>query len=118
MSLFGSGSAMWLVNRERLVLLGGPAAAVLQVAHPTVAMGVVRHSAFRSDALGRLRRTLDAVYAVAFGGEQQLLAVRRGVEEAHRRVRGPGYSAFDPAAQLWVLATLTHASASLFERFV
>ncbi len=35
--LFGPGSMMWYVNRERIVLLSGPAAVTLQVAHPQVA---------------------------------------------------------------------------------
>lgn len=37
--LFSSESAMWRVNRENFVLIGGAAAAILQVAHPAVAMG-------------------------------------------------------------------------------
>lgn len=118
MSHFGNGSIMWLVNRERLVLLGGPAAAVLQVAHPVVALGVAHHSSFTSDTLGRLHRTLEAVYVVAFGTPNQVTKIRQSVAGAHRKVQGSGYSAFDPEAQLWVLATLIQASVGLFERFV
>lgn len=118
MSLFGSDSQMWLINRERLVLLGGPAAAVLQVAHPVVAQGVARHSTFRTDSLGRLQRTLEAVYTVAFGTEGEAARVRREIGVVHAKVRGQGYSAFDPEAQRWVLATLIAASVAMFERFV
>ncbi|GAB4174746.1 MAG: oxygenase MpaB family protein [Terrimicrobiaceae bacterium] len=116
--LFGPGSVTWRVNRERVVLLGGPAAAVLQVAHPVVARGVAAHSRYREDAVGRLSRTLGAVYTVAFGSRDEVERVRREVGRAHARVRGEGYSAFDPGAQLWVLATLIHGSVSLFERYV
>lgn len=109
---------MWRINRERLVLLGGGAAAVLQVAHPQVARGVAAHSRFRTDSSGRLHRTLQAVYTVAFGDSNEVEAVRSGVARAHAAVRGTGYSAFDPEAQLWVVATLIMGSLTNFERFV
>jgi len=109
---------MWTVNRELVVLLAGPAAAVLQAAHPQVARGVARHSKFREDGMGRLRRTLDAVYRVAFGGPGEAEAVRTSVGRAHQAVRGEGYDAFDQGAQRWVLATLVMASATAYRRFI
>jgi uncharacterized protein (DUF2236 family) len=115
---FGPDSMTWKINRERIVLLGGPAAAVLQVAHPQVAMGVSAHSKFRTDTIGRLHRTLEAVYTIAFGSVEEVERVRAGVARAHRAVKGEGYSAFDPDAQLWVLATLIMGSASMYRRFV
>jgi uncharacterized protein (DUF2236 family) len=115
---FGDGSMMWRINRERVVLLAGPAAAVMQVAHPQVARGVAAHSRFREDAGGRLIRTLDAVYAVAFGTREEIAAVRKSVAAAHAKVRGDAYSAFDPDAQLWVMATLIQGSVSMFRRFI
>jgi len=120
-SRFGPDSMTWRLNRERIVLLAGPAAAILQAAHPQVAMGVARHSRFREDTAGRLARTLDAVYAVAFGTEDSVEAVRARVAAAHRPVRGTSpesYSAFDPGAQRWVLATLMMGSISIYRRFV
>jgi uncharacterized protein (DUF2236 family) len=115
---FGDGSMMWRINRERVVLLAGPAAAVMQVAHPQVARGVAAHSRFREDAGGRLIRTLDAVYAVAFGTRDEVAEVRKRVAAAHAKVRGDTYSAFDPDAQLWVMATLIQGSVSMFRRFI
>jgi len=115
---FGPDSMMWRINRERIVLLAGPAAAVLQVAHPQVAMGVAAHSKFRTDSIGRLHRTLEAVYSVAFGTSEEVERVRDGVARAHRPVRGEGYSAFDQDAQLWVLSTLIMGSVNMYQRFV
>lgn len=115
---FGDGSMMWRINRERVVLLAGPAAAVMQVAHPQVARGVAAHSRFREDAGGRLMRTLDAVYAVAFGTREEGAEVRKRVAAAHAKVRGDTYSAFDPDAQLWVMATLIQGSVSMYRRFI
>lgn len=115
---FGLESMMWRINRERVVLLAGPAAAVLQVAHPQVAMGVAAHSKFRADSIGRLHRTLEAVYSVAFGTSDEIEHVRDVVARSHRSVRGEGYSAFDQDAQLWVLATLIMGSVNMYRRFV
>ncbi len=117
-SPFGPDSMMWRINRERVVLLSGPAVAVLQVAHPQVARGVAAHSKFQTDAMGRLRRTLEAVYSVAFGSGEEVEKVRFRVARAHLAVQGEGYSAFDPDAQLWVLATLIMGSVNMYRRFV
>jgi len=117
---FRPGSVMWAVSRERFVLLGGAAAAILQVAHPQVAMGVAAHSRFTEDVMGRLRRTLDAVYAISFGTPEEVAAVRREVARRHGPVRGEvpeRYSAFDPDAQLWVLATLIDGALAMHRRF-
>ena len=85
---FSPDSMMWRINRERVVLLGGASAALLQVAHPQVAMGVAAHSRFHSDSIGRLRRTLDAVYTVAFGNAGEVGRVRAAVARAHGPVQG------------------------------
>ena len=65
--LFGPGSLTWRVNREGVLLLGGGAALVLQVAHPLVAAGVEEHSNYREDPWGRLYRTLDLTTKIVFG---------------------------------------------------
>lgn len=114
---------MWKVNRERITLLGGPAAAVLQVAHPKVARGVAEHSDFRNDSHGRLKRTLAAVYAIAFGTRHEVLRVAEQVHKMHARVKSDGnsgssYSAFDADAQMWVLATLVSGAVGMYEQFV
>ena len=119
-SVFGPDSAIWQINRERALLLGGPCAAILQVAHPQVALGVERHSRFRQDAFGRLRRTLEAVYTVAFGPREEAEQMKARIAAIHRKVRGETpirYSAFSPDAQLWVLATLIQTALDVHERF-
>jgi len=112
---------MWRISREHALLLGGAAAAILQVAHPVVALGVARHSDFRNDTLGRLRRTLDAVYTIAFAPRREVEVMAERVRASHARVRGETprrYSAFSPEAQMWVLATLVQLSVEMYERFV
>jgi len=58
LGFYGPHSVMWRINREAVLLGAGPAALLLQVAHPLIALGVARHSDFRTDPFGRLRRTL------------------------------------------------------------
>ncbi|GGE82850.1 hypothetical protein GCM10011313_01590 [Mycetocola zhadangensis] len=100
------------VGRDALLVAGGGRAILLQIANPGVGRGVAAHSDFASRPLDRLHSTLTYVYAQAFGTDADKRAVTRRVNRAHAPVSAeatldaPGYSAFDPALQLWVAATL------------
>ena len=126
---FPPGSMIRRLARERVLLLYGPTATVLQVAHPLVGAGVRDHSTFESDPLARLHRTLEAVYAITFGTRRDAAAAAGGIARLHARVRGtlePGggdgerafYSAADPELLLWVSATLIACAVEAYERFV
>jgi len=128
--LFPRSSWLRRVSAEPVLLLGGGRALLLEVAHPLVAAGVAEHSDFRSDPFGRLQRTLDALGAIAFGSRDVALQAVRGVERAHRRIRGrlaqdagpfaagTAYSGRDPELVLWVWATLVDTAIVVYERFV
>lgn len=128
--LFGPGSSYWRIGRERVLLLGGQAALLLQLAHPLVAAGVAEHSRFHADPLRRLRATLNATLTVTFGDAAQARAAAGRVAAVHRRVRGQlrtrsgpfpagtPYRARDPATALWVHATLVTTALELFGRLV
>ncbi|MDG2124331.1 MAG: oxygenase MpaB family protein [Verrucomicrobiales bacterium] len=122
--VFTPESEIWRVNRYATGLLFGPAAVLLQIAHPRVAQGVADHSDFQNNALGRLRRTLTTVNSIAFGTVEQAEQMRARLKHVHGQVRGqtsPGmqgaksYSAFEPDLLLWVLATLIDASIKGYE---
>lgn len=120
-SIFPSDSAIWRISREHALVLGGPAAAILQIAHPQVAQGVAEHSDFKNDSLSRLIRTLDAVYTITFSPRAEVEAMAARVRKSHAPVHGDKpmrYSAFSPDAQMWVLATLIQLGTQSFERFV
>lgn len=87
---------------EGSLVLGGGAALLLQLAHPTVAHAVAEHSGFARDPMRRLRHTLAYVYAIGVGSPEVAKAAARWVDAAHRGVPG----ATDPEPQLWVAATL------------
>ena len=122
--LFGPGSMAWRVDRELIVLAGGSCALLMQAAHPVVAAGVVQHSTYATDPVGRLMRTLDSSFDVVFGSRSRAEATIRRVNAIHARVRGTRpddgapYSAADPEALLWVHATLIHTALRVYGRFV
>jgi uncharacterized protein (DUF2236 family) len=116
--LFPRDAIVRQVDAEAVLLLGGGRALLMQLAHPSVAAGVVEHSDFRADPFGRLRRTLDATYSVVFGTEAEARRVGRSLARVHARVSGPGYSASDPELLLWVHATLVDTALRVHGRFL
>jgi uncharacterized protein (DUF2236 family) len=127
---FGPDSLTRRVVRERAMLLGGPRALVLQLAHPLVAAGVADHSPFAADPLARLRRTLDSTLAMVFGTRAQAHAAAAKIthvhgfvhgvlpEDAGRFPAGTPYDARDPDLLLWVHATLVDTTFTVYPRFV
>ena len=118
--LFGPDSMMWKVNRESVLLLGGRAALLMQLAHPLVAAGVSEHSDFQSDALSRLRRTLDVMLSITFGDLATADKMMHRVDAVHSRVKGTApdgraYSAQDPHLSKWVFTTLVYTSVGVYE---
>jgi uncharacterized protein (DUF2236 family) len=110
------------VNRERVLLIGGQRALVMQLAHPLVAAGVDQHSDFPSRALERLRRTLDLSLTLIYGTREESRLAAAGIRAVHDRISGRAdgapYRANDPALLLWVNATLIDTTLVVYERFV
>jgi uncharacterized protein (DUF2236 family) len=131
LGFYGPDSQMWRVNREAVLLGAGPAALLLQIAHPLIAEGVAAHSGFPDDAFRRLRRTLRTTLALVFGdGPTAERAVAR-LNGVHAAVRGQvvdpaareatgaeAYRALDPTLLLWVQATLLVTSVRAYSRWV
>jgi uncharacterized protein (DUF2236 family) len=127
---YGPGSRMWRINREAVLLGAGPAALLLQIAHPHVAEGVAQHSDFLADPFRRLRGTIRTTMDLVFGdGPHAEAAVRRlngihagvrgeAVDAVARDVAGSAYRALDPDLLLWVQATLIVTSVHAYERWV
>ncbi|MEZ0165362.1 oxygenase MpaB family protein [Kineococcus sp. LSe6-4] len=117
------------VTGERVTVLGGPAAILLQIAHPLVAEGVAVHSRYADGPARRLVGTLQAALTVTFGDTEQARAAARHVGRAHAPVRGttrtgvPGtpagtpYRGNDPDLALWVHATLVWTARRVTERY-
>lgn len=114
--LYDDGSAMWQVAGQPYPAMGGPAALMLQLAHPKVAQGVADHSEFKDNPLARLFSTLDYLAMVVFGTKQEAHRVAWQAMRAHDRVNGPGYSAHDHDLLVWVYATLFEGARDIYER--
>jgi uncharacterized protein (DUF2236 family) len=83
------------------MLIGGISALLLQTLHPLAMAGVAEHSNYRTDPLGRLRRTANFVGTTTFGTVREAEKAVAQVQRVHRRVTGTApdgrpYSAADP----------------------
>ena len=128
--IYGPGTLSWEVNREGVIMLGGGAAALLQLAHPFVAHAVDQHSHTRNDPAGRFQRTFRHVFAMVFGDLDHALSAARRVHALHQTIRGritedvgrfrrgDRYQANDERALLWVHATLVDTALQVYERIV
>ncbi|MFC3849853.1 oxygenase MpaB family protein [Corynebacterium hansenii] len=93
---------------ESGIYAGAGATVIYQLALYGVGKGVAEHSTTTDRPLDRLRTTMQYVYAVSLGTEEEKRKIVRLVNKAHVPVRSErhGYTAFDPELQLWVGATL------------
>jgi len=122
-ALFDEHSVSWGLVSRWTVLLGGPAAVLLQVGHPSVGAGVAQHSSYATDPFGRLERTLHSMLAISFGSPERRESVLVDLRNMHRsvtgvRADGESYRALDPELQLWVWATLGWVALEVERRYV
>ena len=120
--LFGPDSVSWPVIGDVAAFVAGIRALMIQSAHPEVVAGVMDHSSFRHDTLGRLSRTSAWVTATTYGAEPEVERAVAIVNAAHRRVtgrsaRGRAYNAADPDLAAWVHNALTDSFLSAFQAF-
>jgi uncharacterized protein (DUF2236 family) len=112
--LFADGDLIRVIGREGILIAAGGAASLLQTAHPKIAQGVYDHSHTAEDPLGRLKGTMQWVYAVGFGSREEAETLSRTVRRMHDAVTGPGYAAGDPELQVWVAGTLFATAAHAY----
>lgn len=120
--LFGPESATWQVHADVSVFLGAIRALLCQAMHPEVVAGVVQHSAYEADPLGRLQRTAEWVAQVSYAPTEQATAAIDALAAVHARVqgrseRGIPYRADEPGLLAWVANTLTESFATAYELF-
>jgi leucyl-tRNA synthetase len=128
-TLFDPAGVFWRVNREMVLMLGGGAALLSQIAHPLVAAGVYEHSGFREQPLRRLYGTITAMQRMIYGPRPIALAAAARIRQIHRNIhgrltvdtaafpRGTRYDARDPELLLWVHATLVATALRTYETF-
>ena len=112
---FGPGSAAWAVHGSLPTLVGGVRALLMQALHPGALAGVMQHSRYEADPLGRLAGTTQWLTVVTFGDTVQADRECARVRGMHRKVRGTypvggemrEYSAGDPDLLRWVHVAFT-----------
>jgi uncharacterized protein (DUF2236 family) len=112
---FGPGSAAWAVHGSLPTLVGGVRALLMQALHPAALAGVMQHSRYEEDALGRLAGTTQWLTVVTFGDTKAADRECARVRGLHRKVvgtfetaGGPApYAATDPELLRWVHVAFT-----------
>ena len=124
---FGPGTVTWRVNRESAVFLGAGRAALLQLAHPWVAVALTHHSNLLNDAIGRFHSTFRVIYTMLFGSRAQAIEASKRLYQLHTGIRGElphaigshvqgeHYEANEIAALRWVYATLVESAILAYE---
>lgn len=114
--LFGPDSAVWEVHGSVSTLVGGIRALLLQAEHPAALAGVVEHSRYESDPLGRLAGTTRWLTVTTFGATDVVAREAARVNAMHAHVAGQfadkagdaqPYAARDPRFLLWVHCAFT-----------
>jgi len=107
-ALFSRSSVIWRVHGDvTSMMVGGMSALLLQMLHPAALTAVLDHSNFRSDMLGRLRRTAKFIAITTYGDRFAAIGAIDRVRAIHDRVTGTlsdgtPYRASDPRLLAWV----------------
>ena len=120
----GPDSVSWRVFKNPIALgVGGIAAVLLEFADARIRSGVWDHSTFRTDPVGRSRRTGIAAMVGVYGPQSAARRVIRGVTNMHAKVSGETptgepYRALDGELLDWVSATASYGFLTAYDRFV
>jgi uncharacterized protein (DUF2236 family) len=127
MGIFGPESITWRINRESALFLGAARAALLQLAHPWVAVALEQHSSLLANPTARFHNTFRIVFTMIFGSAKQAFAAARGLHTLHTRIggelpatvadytQGSRYEANHVPALRWVYVTLVESAVMAYE---
>ena len=116
-------SVSWQVFKNPVVLaIGGICAVLLEFADARIRSGVWDHSVFKTDPIGRSRRTGIAAMVGIYGPQAAARRVIQGVTNMHARVSGSTpagetYTALEPELLDWVSATASYGFLFAYDRF-
>ena len=127
---FSDASVIRSVHRNKIMVLAGPRALLMQAAHPVAFAGFLASTEMLRDPHARLRRTGEVLHAVVFGDRASARRATARVRAVHGRLRGEltepagrfpagtRWAADDPELLLWILATLVDSSLIVYDRYV
>lgn len=120
----GPASVSWRIFKNPVALaIGGIAAVLLEFADARIRSGVWDHSVFKTDPIGRSKRTGMAAMVGVYGPQSAARRVIQGVTNMHARVEGETpsgehYKALDVELLDWVSATASFGFLTAYDRFV
>ncbi len=113
---FSPTDAPWIVHADFATLIGGIRALLVQAMHPGSLSGVVQHSRYEEDVLGRLTGTIRWLTSTTFASTTAVEEEAARVRHMHERVRGNyidaqgeqrNYRASDQDLLMWVHLAFT-----------
>ena len=116
--IYGPESAVWEVHGCVATLVGDIRALLLQAAHPAALAGVVQHSRYETDFLGRLAGTARWLTVTTFATQEAIDREASRVNAMHAHVAGKyqdntgvtsSYRANDRRFLLWVHCAFTES---------
>lgn len=113
-ALLPADSVTWRIFKNPVsMFVGGITAVILELAEPRVRDGVWNHTTFRTDPMGRLRRTGLAAMVTVYGPRSKAEAMIAGIRRMHGKVSGVTeegftYNANDEELLNWVQATASY----------
>ena len=129
-SYFNDDSMLRRVQGERMLMISGPRALLMQAAHPLAVEGLLAHTSGLDEPYERLARTAEVMSTIGFGSKAEADRMTRRVRAMHKRVngtldrdvgifpKGTPYAADDPELLMWVLFSLVDSGIVVYERFV
>ncbi len=123
-ALVSPDSISWRVFKNPVALfVGGITAVILEFAEPRVRTGVWEHTTFRTDPVGRLRRTGLAAMVTVYGARSLSEKMIARVRQMHEGIEGltpagEPYRASDPELLSWVQATAAFGFLSAYSSYV
>lgn len=103
--LYLPSDAPWVIHRDFGTLVGGIRALLVQALHPATLAGVMNHSRYEKEPLGRLAGTIRWLTVTTFACNHAVQTEANRVNRMHTRVVGNepvSYRAADPHLLLWV----------------
>lgn len=124
--LFAPSDAPWVVHADIATTIGGVRALLVQALHPGSLAGVMQHSRYEEDVLGRLHGTIRWLTISTFGSREAIENEAARVRDMHARVRGKyideqqserSYQASDQDLLQWVHLAFTESFLSTHLRY-
>ncbi|MFC8302622.1 oxygenase MpaB family protein [Specibacter sp. NPDC057265] len=115
---FGPDSPAWAVHGSMTPIVGGIQALLIQALHPGALAGVLEHSNYKQDPLGRLAGTIRWIFTLTYADTATARTASNKVLAIHKHVRGNyttnsgrerPYTANDPDLLRWVHLAFTQA---------